>query len=192
MRFYLALINLDKMALTINNIEAELSYAYLHAVAGKAGMSCKPGDRQDDGHGVDAEINYRNVTSHPFHKHIQLNIQLKATSGSSGMDKGHARYFIDDTKRYDKLRSQDSDIYKILIVLFLPKDPKDWLDCDEDELIMKHAAYWICLYGAEQSGNDSGQTIYIPRSHLLTPEELIRIANLAAVKKIPNYVSSAK
>lgn len=40
------------------NIESELSYAYLHAVAAKAGMSCKQGDRHDDGAGVDAEVNY--------------------------------------------------------------------------------------------------------------------------------------
>ena len=42
------------MSLSMQNTEAELSYAYLYAIAGKAGMSCKAGDRHDDGHGVDA------------------------------------------------------------------------------------------------------------------------------------------
>ena len=42
--------------LSNNNITAELSYAYLHAIAAKAGMSCKAGDRHDDGAGVDLSL----------------------------------------------------------------------------------------------------------------------------------------
>ena len=56
----------------------------MHAIAGKAGMSCKPGDRHDDGHGVDAEINFRGATAHNYISHVQLNIQLKATITSPG------------------------------------------------------------------------------------------------------------
>lgn len=52
------------MPLLQNEIEEALSYAYLHAVAAKAGMSCKVGSRSDDNAGVDAEINYRGPTSH--------------------------------------------------------------------------------------------------------------------------------
>ena len=42
--------------LSANNIEAELSYAYLHAVASKAGVGCKLGSRHDDNAGIDAEL----------------------------------------------------------------------------------------------------------------------------------------
>ena len=41
--------------LTEQNIEAELSYAYLHAVASRAGFSCEYRNRHLDGAGVDAE-----------------------------------------------------------------------------------------------------------------------------------------
>jgi len=50
--------------MTTQNIESELSYAYLHAVCSKAGLSCKYGDRHDDGAGIDAEIIYRGELKH--------------------------------------------------------------------------------------------------------------------------------
>jgi hypothetical protein len=173
-------------------MESELSYAYLHAIAGKAGMSCKAGDRHDDGHGVDAEINYRGITSHAYLKHMQLNIQLKATIASPGNHPDFVSYFLSGLSRYEKLRTNDSHIYKILAVLFLPSDPTSWLTCTVDELILKKSAYWTCLYGAELSTNESGQTIYLPKSQLLTPDELIRLANLAVHKNVPNYQRPSK
>ena len=40
--------------MTENDIMAELSYAYLHAVAARAGFGCQAGSRIDDGASVDA------------------------------------------------------------------------------------------------------------------------------------------
>lgn len=175
------------MSLITQDIESELSYAYLHAVAGKAAMSCKIGDRHDDGNGVDAEVNFRGITSHPYLKHVQLNVQLKATVSSTGNNPDFASYFFQGTKRYDKLRTEDSSIYKILVVLFLPEDAATWITCTEAELVLKHCAYWVCLYGAEESSNSTGQTIYLPRKQLITPDELVRLANLAVHKTVPKY-----
>lgn len=175
------------MTLSIQNIESELSYAYIHAIAGKAGMSCKPGDRHDDGHGVDAEISFRGCTTHPYLTHVQLNVQLKATVADPGNHNDYVSYYFQGINRYNKLRKQDSEIYKILAVLFLPADPLVWLSCSADELIMKKGVYWTCLYGAEDSANDTGQTVYLPKKQLLTPDEMVRLANLAVIKKVPNY-----
>lgn len=171
----------------IQDIESELSYAYLHAVAAKAGMSCKQGDRHDDGAGVDAEINYRGMTSHPYLRHVQLNVQLKATVKDPGSHNDFLSYYIQGTKRYDKLRTNDSDIYKILIVLFLPNDHTSWLSCSPNELILKRAAYWVCLYGAPESANPTGQTVYLPKVNLLTPESLKDLVELAVNKNISHY-----
>jgi len=175
------------MSLTLQNVESELSYAYLHAIAGKAGMSCKPGDRHDDGHGVDVEVNFRGCTAHRYLTHVQLNIQLKATVRPTGDHADYVSYYFQGIERYNKLRREDSDIYKILAVLFLPEDPVAWLNCSTDELTLKRGAYWTCLYGAEDSTNTTGQTVYLPRQQLLMPEELIRLANLAVIKQVPNY-----
>lgn len=169
-------------------IEAELSYAYLHAVAAKAGISCKPGDRHDDGEGVDAELNFRGISSHPYLKHVQINVQLKGTIKEAGKHSEYWSYFIKGKNRFEKLRTNDSVIYKILIVLFMPSDPSNWISCTPDELILKKAAYWVNLYGADPCTNDSGQTVYIPKKNLITPDELLSLADSAANKNIPPYI----
>ena len=175
------------MGLILQNIESELSYAYLHAVAGKAGMSCKIGDRHDDAAGVDAEVNFRGVTDHPYIRHVQLNVQLKATKKSPGTNPEFVSYFFKGIERFNKLRTNDSSIYKILIVLFLPENTEAWLKCTEEELTIKNCAYWVSLYGADESTNGSGETVYLPRPHLINPDELIRVAHLAAHRDIPKY-----
>lgn len=168
-------------------IESELSYAYLHAVAAKAGMSCNQGNRHDDGAGVDVEVTFRGLTTHHYLRHVQLNIQLKATVKDTGTHQEFLSYFMQGTKRYDKLRTNDSEIYKILVILFLPNDADSWLSISPDELILKKAAYWVCLYGALTSSNSSGQTIYIPKANLLTPLSLKDLVELAVNKNILLY-----
>jgi len=175
--------------MTDQNIESELSYAYLHAVCSKAGLSCKQGDRHDDGAGVDAEIIYRGPLNHPYLREIQLNIQLKATTLQPVVSNGCFSYFLQGAKRYDKLRTDNSVIYKILVVLFLPENPDEWLRCSAEELVLKNAAYWINLYGAPLVDTTSGTTIYIPTSNILTPEALINLVNLAANKNILAYTT---
>ena len=177
------------MNMTSQNIESELSYAYLHAVCGKAGFSCKQGDRHDDGAGVDAVIIYRGKLSHTYLTDIQLNIQLKATTKQPTETERGLSYFFKGINRYDKLRTDNSAIYKILVVLFLPENHDEWLKCTAEELIIKNAAYWVNLYGAPSVDTTSGTTIYLPKSNILTPQSLIDLANLAANKNIPTYKS---
>ena len=66
--------------MTENDIMAELSYAYLHAVAARAGFGCKVGNRMDDGASVDAfvRVNERiDLTSVLLN--FDFEVQLKAT-----------------------------------------------------------------------------------------------------------------
>jgi len=46
----------NPMILTENNIKSELSYAYLHVVAARAGCSAVVTDRHSDDAGIDAVI----------------------------------------------------------------------------------------------------------------------------------------
>ena len=77
--------------------------------------------------------------------------------------------------------------FRILIVLFLPEDANDWLSITDSELLLKQAAYWVCLYGAPTSMNDTVQTIYIPKANLLTPNSLIELCKQIGMYNIPNY-----
>ncbi|MDD4915191.1 MAG: DUF4365 domain-containing protein [Methylococcales bacterium] len=65
--------------LSNNDIESELSYAYLHAVASKAGVGCKLGSRHDDNPGIDAELTGWGPFS-GYRQEIDIKVQLKATA----------------------------------------------------------------------------------------------------------------
>jgi len=67
--------------LTDQNIEAELSYAYLHAVATRVGFSCEYGNRHLDGAGVDATITEdgRMLANDSILTSFSVDVQLKAT-----------------------------------------------------------------------------------------------------------------
>src|SRR5205807_3879171 len=69
------------MLLTQYDVEAELSYAYLHAVAAKAGMACQCSTRLADNAGIDATIHaVDDFGPNAVLTDISLHIQLKATS----------------------------------------------------------------------------------------------------------------
>jgi hypothetical protein len=173
--------------MSTNDIESELSYAYLHAVAAMAGMSVQPGTRHDDNDGVDATLTYLGPTDHPYFTRVSLAIQLKATVAATGNLPYHHSYFLQGTKRYNKLRKKDSPNAKFLVVLFLPDDHTQWLTCTSEQLVLKKAAYWVNLYGAEESDNETGVTVYLPKGNVLTPDSLLKLVNCAVTDTIPPY-----
>ena len=67
--------------LTELNVEAELSYAYLHAVASRGGFSCSYTNRHLDDVGVDAQIDEdgRLLAPDSILTTFGLHVQLKAT-----------------------------------------------------------------------------------------------------------------
>lgn len=159
------------MLLTENDIESELSYAYLHAVASRAGCECRPTGRLSDNAGVDAVVRVKErFASDSLMCFFSVDVQLKATRKPPTMNKGRYSVWLKD-KNYNELRSSESPISPLLIVLFLPADSAQWLACSDDALIAKRAAYWQCLYEAP-GGSPTGQTVYIPTTNLFTPDSL--------------------
>src|SRR5205807_5905805 len=106
--------------LSTYDIEAELSYAYLHAVAAKAGMSCMCANRHLDNAGVDAEVTaVEKFAADSVLTDISLHVQLKATSRQPAEQEERFSYFMQDIGRYDKLRNSGTLPPRILVVLFL-------------------------------------------------------------------------
>ncbi len=156
--------------LTTQNIEAELSYAYLHAVAAAAGVACNVTDRHLDNAGVDATLHI--VHDVPPLTDLTVHVQLKATAKPVNPIEGRLPYWLADVRRYDKLRLPGSMPPRLLIVLFLPEDAQEWLTASAEELVLRRCAYWVSLRGAEESDNKSGVTVYLPESQALTPSAL--------------------
>ena len=163
--------------MTENDIMAELSYAYLHAVAARAGFGCQAGSRIDDGASVDALLRVNEkIAPDSVLWNFPIEVQLKATKQVLTEINGRYSYFFQGIKRYDKLRDPGSPLPKLLVVLLLPDDPTQWLTLDENSLISRRCAYWVSLEGAPASDNETGKTIAIPRSQVLTVDALRDVA----------------
>lgn len=174
--------------LTEQNIEAELSYAYLHAVATKAGFSCEYRNRHLDGAGVDATISEdgRKLVADSVLTAFALDVQLKATYQELTEQDGRLSFVL-SVPHYDKLRLPEVAAPRVLVVLRLPRDPAQWLTISEDALIAQRCAYWVSLRGAAASDNDRNQTVYLPRQHLLSPLNLTVLMTRISRREVINY-----
>jgi len=158
------------MPLSENNIESELSYAYLHAIASRAGLSCVYTNRHEDNEGIDARIRFLGDCGGLL-TDVALEIQLKATRQKPPERDGVFSYDL-TLKHYDKLRKNKTECQLLLVVLFLPEDPNEWLLCTDDELALRKCAYWVSLRGATPSLNKTSETVYIQRKNSLSVESL--------------------
>jgi hypothetical protein len=69
--------------LSANNVESELSYAYLYAVASAAGAACSVTTRHEDNSGVDAKIvGWGPFPNGGYRHEVDLKVQLKATTAT--------------------------------------------------------------------------------------------------------------
>jgi len=170
------------------NIESELSYAYLHAVASMAGMSCSPANRHDDNNGVDATVTaWGPFTGGGYLEEVDIKFQLKATIGTPVDDGIRLSYFLKEVKRYDDLRADTVSTLRILVVLFLPEDPTEWLGHSDTELALRKCAYWQSLRGAPATRNKSGETIYLPKSQSFSPDAITALAARLSLLDFPLY-----
>ena len=75
------------------------------------------------------------------------------------------------------------------MVLYLPADPSEWLRHSEDALIAKRCAYWVSLRSAPASENVGHQTVYIPRTQVLSITSLTEIMTRCSRDEEINYVA---
>lgn len=154
------------MPLMPTDVESELSYAYLHAVAAHAGYECALAGRHSDNAGVDARIHARGR----FGGHltdITIEVQLKATKRPLVEHDGKYSFPL-PIGNYESLRSVRTRAQRLLVVLLLPADSADWLSHSAEELAIRRCAYWIALRGAPASTNTDSQTVYIPKANIFS------------------------
>lgn len=159
--------------MTTQNIESELSYAYLHAVASRAGFSCEYRNRHLDGAGVDATITSDEKLFAPDSKLrlVSVDVQLKATYKILPETAARFSYSL-EIAHYDKLRMTNRALPLILVVLRLPENPEEWLTIDGNSLVSRRCANWVSLYNAPPSANQATHTVYVPTANVLSPAGL--------------------
>ena len=170
------------------NIESELSYAYLHAVASKAGMACSSGNRHEDNNGIDATLTaWGPFANGGYLTEVDIKVQLKATVAVPTDDGTNFSYFLSGVTRYDDLRTETVEAARILVVLFLPADAQEWLNHSEDQLALRKCAFWQSLRRAPATTNGSGATVYLPKAQMFTPQSLIDLAARLSRRDFPLY-----
>ena len=81
---------------------------------------------------------------------------MKATSDPPKLIGERFSFWL-EAKNYDEVRDTNVPGPQLLVVLYLPANPAEWLTCSEESLIARKCAYWLSLYGApvgEPSGQD--------------------------------------
>jgi hypothetical protein len=170
------------------NIESELSYAYLHAVASQAGMCCREATRHEDNNGIDAQLTaWLPFVDESTLREVDMKVQLKATIAEPAGDGLHFDYRLQGLNRYNDLRTEAVTVPRILVVLFLPREAADWVGHTPDELVLRRCAYWQSLRGAPDISTAS-TVVKLPKSQHFSPEGLRQLAGRFSRRDFPRYV----
>jgi hypothetical protein len=173
--------------LSLENIESELSYAYLHAVASHAGASCKVAGRHEDNAGVDATLVAWGPFPGAYRNEIDLKVQLKATVSVPAEVSGSLAYNLRGIPQYDDLRSEAVSTPRILVVLFLPPSHNEWITHTDEALLLHKCAYWVSLRGASASANKTSHTVYLPKAQRFDAAGLRELFARVARQDVPTY-----
>ena len=148
--------------LTTADQEEALSCVYVRAIAARAGYTTSKLSLDRDG--VDLQIQAGGEMR------PALDLQLKATVNLERRDDGHVHFPL-KRRNYDLLR-METQTPRLLVVLDLPKDEARWMTVTEDELVLRHRAYWLNLQGREETENKASITVAIPKGNLFYVESL--------------------
>ena len=139
--------------LSDNHRKAEISHAFLAALAARDGYSMQRGP-DPDVDSIDATI--RSGTPH----RDVIDVQLKATATLDEREDG--LHFRLKQKNYNDLVSPRA-VPLLLIVLELPSMESEWVDCTPERLIIRKCGWWLSLAGRDPMDAGS-RTIVIPSS----------------------------
>lgn len=148
----------DELLSTADRQEA-LSRVYAHAVAAQAGYITAV--YAEDRDGVDLRIQAGGEIR------PALDLQLKATVNLTASDDGHFRFPL-KRRNYDLLR-MNTQTPRLLVVLDLPRDEREWMIITVEQLVLRRRAYWLNLRGSDETSNRRTVTVRIPKRNVFEP-----------------------
>ncbi|MCY1083575.1 DUF4365 domain-containing protein [Archangium lansingense] len=153
----------------INQRKEKFGEAYLRAVAAVAGFTLYRPEVDDDS--VDWGIAARGTEV--LRRRPRVEVQLKCTSAQVLREDGV--YFSLGLRNYDQLRETNLLVPRVLLVVRLSTGLDDWLAQSEQELALRHCAYWVSLRGHGPTTNLGTITVVLPRLQVLSPGALQRM-----------------
>lgn len=149
-----------KKMLTKQHIQEGLAISYVMAVANRAGVVCDVKPQFD--YKVDGT--FSGIIQFPngdyCNNGFKIDFQLKSSTNVEIKDSLVA-YDL-EMKNYRDLIRTDYGTPRILILLKLPKNEEEWLNLDQDRMILKNCAWWFSLRALENSENKETKRIFIP------------------------------
>lgn len=149
----------------INQQKEQFSITYIRAIAAVAGYSLYRPEVDNDS--VDLGIVSKGGTGTVLAPRLEL--QLKSTARNLS-NENYINYPL-ILKNYNDLKI-NALVPRILVVVLIPEKITDWIKQTDDELCLRHCAYWVSLRGMVDTKNTSNVTIEIPRSNQFTPLSL--------------------
>ena len=164
--------------LTDDQVKEHLALAYVYAVATK--VKCSFEVTRVDMDSIDVRLALKNDADPDpeiVFRSPEISIQVK---GHSMVEVPPERFSYPLTmKNYDDLRKRSS-VPRLLVVVTLPPDPKDFLTLDDDQLLLRRCGYWLNLADAPDSDNTTKQTVHMQRAQRFDPDSLERLMRCTA------------
>ena len=148
-----------------NSQKEQFSLAYIRAVASVAGYY--PSKPEVDINSVDLTIATRG--SLETLRLPKLDVQAKCSSRD--MVRADGVHFPLDIDNYNELRAARLTPC-ILVVLTVPPTLDQWLTQTEEQMILRHCAYWVSLLGAPVTDNETTVTVTLPIANIFSPGDL--------------------
>jgi len=164
----------------INLQKEDFSYACISQIAAAIGYECRLQKRAKDNAGIDLSIEVPGELEKILSP--QIDAQVKCTSQNCIKD-GLLTYRDLSVSNYKRLIHPNSYNAQLLVIVIVPKDPKDWMKVTqpaEIETTVNAAAFWISLKGNPNTTNKKAVSIKIPTTNRLTPEVLREILRKVA------------
>ncbi|WP_082511045.1 MULTISPECIES: DUF4365 domain-containing protein [unclassified Rhizobium] len=168
--------------ITVQHTKESLSRAFVHAIAGRAGVNCT-GERAFD-YGIDGT--FRPVTirgNRRIESSFPLDYQLKATK-SWNIEDTNIGYNL-ESKTYNDLVTRDPDgVGAVLILLCLPPEDETWVEFSEEYMTLRKCCYYTVLSGEPVTNENSTRKILIPRSNVFTADALRELLEAERRRKV--------
>ena len=157
------------MGMTAEEQKQQLSFAYVHAVASRAGYQVERPPTDYDS--IDLRISGWHPADSPYPEtDPMIGIQVKSTAIEHPTDKSHFPFRL-PIKTYNDLKKS---VYRarFLIVLLLPADERLWIEQSSERMISRSCAYFLSLRGMpdrpKTRAKDQRVTVHVPWENRFT------------------------
>ena len=144
----------------------QFSLAYIRAVAAQAGYQVT---RDETDVGLDGM--FKGDTG----RRPRMEFQAKSTRAN--IRHGDNLHFRLPVSNYNILRDANATLPSILIVVLIPNEIEQWTNQTDEQLCLRHCAYWLSLEGEPATSNTTIITVHVPLSNVFNGEQLHTLMN---------------